>query len=72
MLNFNDRDPVQIMSSGRKFDRIILGILSFLALAAVIGGVIFSIDAIDSFAHTDLTTASSTQDRERNATTAVA
>jgi hypothetical protein len=68
MLNFNDRDPVQLMSSGRKFDRIILGILSFVALAAVIG-VIFSIDAINSFAQTDLTTASSTQDRERNATT---
>jgi hypothetical protein len=69
MLNFNDREPAQLMSSGRKFDRIILGIFSFAALAAVLG-VIFSISAIDSFAQSELTTAgsTSTQDQESNAT----
>jgi hypothetical protein len=69
MLNFNDRELAQLMSSGRKFDRIILGIFSFAALAAVLG-VIFSISAIDSFAQSELTTAgsTSTQDQESNAT----
>jgi hypothetical protein len=57
------------MSISRKFDRIILAI-SFVALAAVLG-VIFSIDAVDSFAQTDLTTGS-TPGEERNATVVTA
>jgi hypothetical protein len=67
MLNFNDREPVQLMSNGRKFNRIILGTFSFAAIAALLG-VIFSIGAIDSFAQTDLTTNDSTGDQEMNAT----
>ena len=68
MLNFNIRELAQLMSSGRKFNRIIIGIFSFVALSAVLG-VIFSIDAIGSFAQSGLTTTPpSTQDQERNAT----
>ena len=68
MLNFNGRELAQLMSSGTKSDRIIIGIFSFAALSAVLG-VIFSIDAIDSFAQSELTaTPRSTQDQERNAT----
>jgi hypothetical protein len=68
MLNFNSRELAQLMSSGRKFNRIIIGIFSFVALSAVLG-VIFSIDAIGSFAQSELTTTPrSTQDQERNAT----
>lgn len=68
MLNFNSRELAQLMSSGRKFNRIIIGIFSFVALSAVLG-VIFSIDAIGSFAQSGLTTTPpSTQDQERNAT----
>ena len=66
MLNFNGRELAQLMSSGRRFDRIIIGIFSFVALSAVLG-VIFSIDTIDSFAQTDLTTGS-TQGEEMNTT----
>ena len=67
MLNLNDSEFARSMSTNRKFDRIILAI-SFVAFAAVLG-VIFSIDAIDSFAQSELTTAPrSTQDQERNAT----
>lgn len=54
------------MSINRKFDRIILAI-SFAALAAVLGIIIISIGAIDSFAQTDFTTGS-TQGEEMNAT----
>jgi hypothetical protein len=70
MLNFNNRELVQLMSSGRKFDRIIISIFSFAGLAAVLG-VIFSIGTIHSFAQTDLTTATTgpIQDQVRNATT---
>ena len=68
MLNFNSRELAQLMSSGRKFNRIIIGIFSFVALSAVLG-VMFSIDAIGSFAQSGLTTTPpSTQDQERNAT----
>jgi hypothetical protein len=68
MLNFNSRELAQLMSSGRKFNRIIIGIFSFVALSAVLG-VIFSVDAIGSFAQSGLTTTPpSTQDQERNAT----
>ena len=68
MLNFNSRELAQLMSSCRKFNRIIIDIFSFVALSAVLG-VIFSIDAIGSFAQSGLTTTPpSTQDQERNAT----
>jgi hypothetical protein len=58
-------------SSGRRFDRIVIGIFSFVALIAVLG-IIFSTNAIDSFAQTDLTTDGSTQGQESNATAATA
>ncbi len=70
MLNFNNRELVQIMSNGRKFDRIIIGIFSLAALAGVLG-VIVSIGTIHSFAQTDLTTTTttgSTQDQGGNTT----
>jgi hypothetical protein len=74
MLNFNGRELAQLMSSGRKFDRILIGIFffsssfSFAALSAVLG-VIFSIGAIDSFAQSELTTSTgSIQEQERNVT----
>jgi hypothetical protein len=61
------------MSSGRKSNRITKGSFSFLTLGTVVGIIIFSIVAIDSFAQTDLTTTTTTtgpiQDQERNATT---
>jgi len=66
MLNLNDSEFVQTMSISRKFYRIILAI-SFVAFAAVLG-VVFSISAVDSFAHTNLTTAGTTPGEERNAT----
>jgi hypothetical protein len=53
------------MSSSREFDRII----SFLAAAVL--GIISSIGAMDAFAQSESTTAS-TQDRERNTTAATA
>ena len=55
------------MSSGRKFNRIIIGISCFVALAAVLG-LIVSVSSIDSLAQTDLTTGS-IPDQEMNATT---
>jgi hypothetical protein len=60
------------MSSGRKFDRIIIGTSSFAGLAAVLG-VIVSIGTIHSFAQTDLTTTTigSTPDQGRNATAVI-
>jgi hypothetical protein len=62
------------MRNGRKFGRIIPSFFFFffMTLAAPLG-LIFSIGAIDSFAQTDLTTAttSPTQDQGRNATTEV-
>jgi hypothetical protein len=70
MLNFNNHELVQIMSSSRKFDRIIIGISSFVGLAAVLG-VMVSIGAIHSFAQTDLTTTTtigSISEQEMNAT----
>src|SRR5919109_1335077 len=54
------------MSSSREFDRII----SFLAASVL--GIISSIGAMDSFAQSELTTAGSTQDQERNATAVTA
>jgi len=68
MLNSNNRELIQLMSDGRKFDRIIIGISCFVALAAVLG-LIVSVGSIDSLAQTDLTTGSIT-DQEMNATTA--
>jgi len=66
MLNLNDREFFStFMGINRKFDRIILAI-SFVALAAVVG-VVFNINAIDSFAQTDFTT-SLTPGEEMNAT----
>ncbi len=59
------------MSSGRKSNRITQEIFSFLTLGTVVGIIIFSIVAIDSFAQTDLTTSGLTGDQEMNATTAV-
>jgi hypothetical protein len=70
MLNFNDRELAQLMSSSRKFNRISLAI-SFLAAATTVLGIVFVSAAIDSFAQTDLTTGS-TQDGEGNATAATA
>jgi hypothetical protein len=67
MLNSNNRELIQLMSGGRKFDRIIIGIFCFVALAAVLG-LIVSVSSIDSLAQTDLTTGS-TPDQEMNATT---
>ena len=69
-LNSNDSEFVQTMSINGKFDRIIMGISCFVALAAVLG-VIASISSIDSLAQTDLTTATTgpIQDQERSATT---
>jgi hypothetical protein len=60
------------MRNGRKFGRIIPSFFFFMALAAPLG-LIFSIGAIDSFAQTDLTTATTSpiQDQGRNATTEV-
>ncbi|MDP8886439.1 MAG: hypothetical protein M3M91_01470 [Thermoproteota archaeon] len=58
------------MSTNRKFDRIVLTIISSVALGAVLGAI-FSIGTIDSFAQTDLTsttTNGSTQDQQRNTT----
>jgi hypothetical protein len=68
MLNSNNRELIQLMSGGRKFDRIIVGIFCFVALAAVLG-LIVSVGSIDSLAQTDLTTGTIT-DQEMNATTA--
>jgi hypothetical protein len=68
MLNLNDSEFVQTMSINGKFDRIIL-VISFVALAAVLG-VIVSISSIDSLAQIDLTTGS-IPDQEMNATTDV-
>jgi len=56
------------MSDGRKFDRIIIGISCFVALASVLG-LIVSVGSIDSLAQTDVTTGS-IPDQEMNATTA--
>ena len=69
MLNSNNRELIQLMSGGRKFDRIIIGISCFVALAAILG-LIVSVGSIDSLAQTDLTTGS-IPDQEMNATTAV-
>ncbi|MDQ3562319.1 MAG: hypothetical protein M3382_04905 [Thermoproteota archaeon] len=70
MLNLNDSEFARSMSTNRKFDRIVLAIISFVALGAVLGAI-FSIGTIDSFAQTDLTTTTingSTQDQQRNTT----
>jgi hypothetical protein len=70
MLNLNDGEFARSMSTNRKFDRIVLAIISFVALGAVLGAI-FSIGTIDSFAQTDLTsttTNGSTQDQQRNTT----
>lgn len=70
MLNLNDSEFARSMSTNRKFDRIVLAIISSVALGAVLGAI-FSIGTIDSFAQTDLTTTTtngSTQDQQRNTT----
>lgn len=70
MLNLNDSEFARLMSTNRKFDRIVLAIISFVALGSVLGAI-FSIGTIDSFAQTDLTTTTingSTQDQQRNTT----
>jgi hypothetical protein len=67
MLNSDNRELIQLMSGGRKFDRIIIGISCFVALAAVLG-LIVSVSSIDSLAQTDLTTGT-IPDQEMNATT---
>jgi hypothetical protein len=70
MLNLNDSEFARFMSTNRKFDRIVLAIISFVALGSVLGAI-FSIGTIDSFAQTDLTTTTidgSTQDQQRNTT----
>ena len=69
MLNSNNRELIRLMSDGRKFDRMIIGISCFVGLAAVLG-LIVSVGPIDSLAQTDLTTGS-IPDQEMNATTAV-
>jgi hypothetical protein len=69
MLNSNNRELIQLMSDGRKFDRIIIGISCYVALATVLG-LIVSVGSIDSLAQTDLTTGS-IPDQEMNTTTAV-
>ena len=66
MLNLNDSEFAQSMNTNRKVDRIILAI-SFMALGSILGAI-FSIDAIDSFGQTDLTTNGSIQDQQSNAT----
>ena len=73
MLNLNDSEFARSMSTNRNFDRILLAIISSVALGAVLGAI-FSIGGeIDSFAQTDLTTTTtttngSTQDQQRNTT----
>jgi hypothetical protein len=70
MLNLNDSEFARSMSINRNFDRIVLSIISSVALGAVLGAI-FSIGTIDSFAQTDLTTTTtngSTQDQGRNTT----
>ena len=71
MLNLNDSEFARSMSTNRNFDRIVLAIISFVALGAILGAI-FSIGTIDSFAQTDLTTTTttngSTQDQQRNTT----
>jgi hypothetical protein len=69
MLNSKNRELIQLMSDGRKFDRIIIGISCYVALATVLG-LIVSVGSIDSLAQTDLTTGS-IPDQEMNATAAV-
>jgi hypothetical protein len=69
MLNSNNRELLQLMSKGRKSDRIIIGISCYVALATVLG-LIVSVGSIDSLAQTDLTTGS-IPDQEMNATAAV-
>jgi hypothetical protein len=69
MLNSNNRELIQLMSNGRKSDRIIIGISCYVALATVLG-LIVSVGSIDSLAQTDLTTGS-IPDQEMNATAAV-
>jgi hypothetical protein len=61
------------MNSSRKFDRTPMGFFYFMAIAAVIGIIIFSIGSINSFAQTDLTTTTTSpiQEQEGNATTTV-
>jgi len=59
------------MGTNRNFDRIVLAIISFVALGAVLGSIFSIGGAIDSFAQTDLTTTTtngSTQDQQRNTT----
>ena len=70
MLNLNDSEFARSMSTNRKFDRIVLAIISSVALGAVLGAI-FSIGTIDSFAQIDLTTTTtngSTQNQQRNTT----
>jgi hypothetical protein len=68
MLNLNDSEFARSMRANRKFDRIILATISFVALGAVLGAI-FSIGTIDSLAQTDLTTNNgSIEDQQRNAT----
>ena len=70
MLNLNDSEFARSMRTNRNFDRIVLSIISSVALGAVLGAI-FSISTIDSFAQTDLTTTTtngSTQDQGRNTT----
>jgi hypothetical protein len=70
MLNLNDSEFARFMSTNRKFDRIVLAIISFVALGSVLGAI-FSIGTIDSSAQTDLTMTTingSTQDQQRNTT----
>jgi hypothetical protein len=60
------------MRNGRKFGRIIPSFFFFVVLAAPLGAI-FSIDAIDSFAQTDLTTATTSpiQDQGGNTTAVI-
>ena len=73
MLNLNDSEFARSMSTNRNFDRIVLAIITFVALGAILGAIFSIGGAIDSFAQTDLTTTTtngSTQDQQRNTTTA--
>ena len=71
MLNLNDSEFARSMRTNRNFDRIILAIISSVALGAILGAIFSIGGAIDSFAQTDLTTTTtngSTQDQQRNTT----
>jgi ABC-type lipoprotein release transport system permease subunit len=67
MLSLNESEFAYLMSSSTKFNRITLA-FSFAAIAAVLV-LTFSSGAIDSFAQTDLTTATSVEGEQEAVST---